>query len=178
MAITDTLLAASDFSTIREIGSNINDARILPYVREAQRIDMLNFLGEDLYYSFLIDQTAKIWDTTKYGSLWNGATYSNGTNTVYNYGMKLMLLYFSYSRFLKNQDIVVTSYGVRVIQDGDFSEKESRAQIMTKSREAYSTGLIYQNQCKAFIKANASDFPLYSPEAKQKETSFKMIKVV
>ncbi|KKK94577.1 hypothetical protein LCGC14_2681460, partial [marine sediment metagenome] len=66
MAITDTLLAASDFSEIREIGSNINDARILPYVREAQRIDMLNFLGEDLYYDFLVDQTAKTWTTSKY----------------------------------------------------------------------------------------------------------------
>ncbi|KKM71788.1 hypothetical protein LCGC14_1427130 [marine sediment metagenome] len=57
--ITDTLLAATDFVAIREVSTNINDARILPYVREAQRIDMLNFLGEDLYYDFLVDQTAK-----------------------------------------------------------------------------------------------------------------------
>ncbi|KKM71787.1 hypothetical protein LCGC14_1427120 [marine sediment metagenome] len=90
--------------------------------------------------------------------------------------MELMLLYFSYARFLKNQDIVVTSYGVRVLKDGELSEKETRAQIRTKSREAYSTGLIYQKQCDGFIKANTSAFPLYSPDPKQ--MSFKMIKVV
>ena len=49
MAITDTLLAKSDFSDIKEFSTNVNDARILPYVREAQRIDITKFLGEALY---------------------------------------------------------------------------------------------------------------------------------
>lgn len=175
--ITDTLLAASDFSVIREISTNINDARILPYVREAQHNDMLNFLGKDLYYAFLIDQVANVWATTKYQELWDGATYTSGSNTVYNYGMKLMLLYFSYSRFLKNQDIQVTSYGVRILSDGDLSEREAKEQIRTKSREAYSTGLIYQKQCRGFIDDNPSAFALFASEPNIKEMSVKMFKV-
>lgn len=178
--ITDTLLAKADFAEIREIGSNINDARILNYVRESQHTDLLNFLGDALYYNFITDQTdgtLNDFNTAKYQDLWDGALYSDGTNTVYNYGLKLMLLYFSYSRFLKNQTLVVTSYGVRVLQDGDLSEQEVRTQIMTKSREAYSTGLIYQKQCRAFIRANPSDFTLFSSEPNIKEKSFNMIKV-
>ncbi len=174
--ITDTLLQLSDFSAIREIGTNINEARLLPYIREAQHIDMQNFLGEELYYAFLIDQTDTTdFGTAKYQNLWDGATYTPGSNTVYCHGLKLMLLYLSYSRFLKNHDLNVTSYGVRILSDGGLSEKDQRTQVMTKSREAYSTGLVYQKECARFIDDNSGDFPLYSPNPKV--MSFKMIKV-
>ena len=50
MAITDTLLTRSDFSDIKEVSTNLNDARMLPYVREAQRIDLTKFFGEALEF--------------------------------------------------------------------------------------------------------------------------------
>ena len=178
MAVTDTLLALTDFQDIKEMSVNINDARILPYVREAQRIDLVKFLGRALYYDWITDQT----DTTDFASdnyqeLYDGATYSDGSNTVYCHGLKLTLLYFSYARFLKDQDINITSYGNRILSDGDLSEREQMAQIRTHERKAISKAIYYQDECRAFISANSGDFPLFSSADGPKKMSFQMIKV-
>ena len=178
MAITDTLLAKSDFSDIKEFSINVNDARILPYIREAQRIDITKFLGEALYYAFLNDHTTGTWGTAKYQELYDGNTYRAGGETVYCHGLKLVLLHFSLARFYKNQDINITSYGIRVLSDGDMSERELLTQIRTKSREAISIAIGYQNECDRFIRKNIGDFPLYRKAASEaKVMSLKMIKV-
>ena len=177
MAITDTLLSRSDFSDIKEVSTNLNDARMLPYVREAQRIDLTKFFGEALYYAFMNDQTSGVWVTTRYQELFDGKTYTDGGNTVYCHGLKLVLLYFSLSRFYRNQDLNITSYGIRVMSDGDLSDRELLTQIRTKSREAVSIAIVYQNECDRFIRFNISDFPLYSVSGKEpKVMSLKMLK--
>ena len=178
MAITDTLIALSDFADIKEVSTNINDARILPYVREAQRIDITKFLGEALYYQFLNDHTTGEWTLTNFANLYNGATYESGGETVYCHGLKLVLLHFSLARFYKNQDITITSYGIRVLSEGDLSERELLTQIRTKSREAISIAIVYQNECDRFIRKNISEFALYRKSASEaKVMSFKMFKV-
>ena len=177
--ITDTLLALSDFQTIKEVSVNLNDARILPYVREAQRIDLVKFLGRPLYYDWMNDRTdVTTWATAKYGTLWTGATYTSGSDTVYCHGLKLALTYFSYARFIKDNDINITAYGVRVLNDGDLSEREQMSQIRTKAGEATSKAIWYQSECEAYIRDNESSFPLFSTGEGPKEMSFKMIKVV
>lgn len=178
MAITDTLLALTDFQNIKELSVNINDARILPYVREAQRIDLVKFMGRALYFDWMVDQTAGVWAADNYQELFDGASYNDGSNTVQCHGLKLTLLYFSLARFLKNQDINITSYGVRILNDGDLSEREQMAQIRTKAGEALSIAVWYQSECRAFISANSGDFPLFSSADRPKEMSFKMIKVI
>ena len=178
MAVTDTLLALTDFQNIKELSVNINDARILPYIREAQRFDLVKFLGRALYYDWMNDRTdVTTWTTAKYGSLWTGATYSDGSNTVYCHGLKLTLLYYSYARFLKDQDLNVTSYGNKILSDGDLSEREQMAQIRTHERKAISKAIYYQEECRAFISANSGDFPLMSSSDGPKKMSFQMIKV-
>ena len=177
MAVTDTLLALTDFQNIKELSVNINDARILPYVREAQRIDIVKFLGRALYYDWMNDQTAGTWVATNYQELFDGDTYSDGSNTVFCHGLKLTLLYYSYARFLKDQDLNVTSYGNKILSDGDLSEREQMAQIRTHERKAIGKAIYYQEECRAFISANSGDFPLMSSSDGPKKMSFQMIKV-
>ena len=177
MAVTDTLLALTDFQDIKEMSVNINDARILPYVREAQRIDIVKFLGRALYFDWMEDQTGGTWVADNYQELFDGASYSDGSNTVQCHGLKLTLLYYSYARFIKDQDINITSYGNRILSDSDLSEREQMAQIRTHERKAISKAIYYQDECRAFISANSGDFPLMSSADGTKKMSFQMIKV-
>lgn len=181
MALTDTLLALTDFQDIKEVSVNLNDARILPYVREAQRIELVKFLGEAQYYA-LLDQ----WDSgdsdfdgdTDMQALWDGASYTYSGQTVHCHGLKLVLLYYSLARFMKQQDINITSYGVRILNDGDLSEREQMSQIRTKAGELMSIAFIYQDECRRYLDANVADFTLWgTTSSTPKQMSFKMIKV-
>ena len=175
------LILPADFDDFRDISKNIDPDRLNVYVRESQVKEMRSFLGDTLYLALINDYT-EVGDTfseQRFTDLWFGSDYDFKGNQRRFYGLKPAIVYYAYSRFIKNQQVNVTRYGVKHINDEN-SEDETVQQVRTKTNDANSYGLLYQADAELFLNENQSDYPEFevSETAGEKKTSFKFTKLV
>jgi len=177
----DKLLATKeDFAAFRDISANIKDSKIDIFIRESQLIEVRNFLGPQLYKLLLddYDEQTKTFTSTIYSSLWNGSSYttSEGKEEIFN-GLINALIYFTYSRFILQQQMNVSRFGLESIQD-TISEDTPVGAVRTKAKEALSVALVYQRDAEKFIESNKTDYPTYATKTtKAKKTSFNFFKL-
>ena len=163
------LIQKSDFTDYRDISANVGDERIVPFVLEAQTIELQNFLGPELYLELITDwdDINKVFQTQKFIDLWEGVDV---TGKYRFYGLKPALIYFCYARFLKNQNVVVTRYGVRNLVR-DESEINSDESTRTKQGAAEQMAIQFQDRAAVYIEDNIDDFkswPRYGKNENQK----------
>jgi hypothetical protein len=169
-----------DFSDFRDISANISDEKINIFIRESQLIEIRSFLGAELYLLLEedYDEILKTFTTPIYNDLWFGADYttSAGKDVRFN-GYANSLIYFSYGRFLLQQQMNVSRFGLESIQD-TISEDAPVAQIRTKAKEALSVAIQYQKDTEAFIQSNPDDYPTFkTKDTTGKSTSFNFWKL-
>ncbi|GAH63928.1 unnamed protein product, partial [marine sediment metagenome] len=174
------LILPADFDDFRDISKNIDPERLEVYVRESQVKEMRSFLGASLYLALINDYTA-VGDTfseQRFTDLWFGADWSYQGNTRRFYGLKPAIIYYAYARFVRNQQMNVTRYGVKHLTDEN-SEDETVQQVRTKVNDANSYGLLYQADAELYLNENVSTYPEFevSETAGEKKTSFKFTKL-
>jgi len=161
-----TLISKEDFTQYRHISKNIDaKQRLEPYMLEAQRFDIVPFLGSDIITEIL-DQLE---------------TGTGNTNTLTTLNETLLELikpvcvFFSYARMLANQPVQVTRYGV-VTKNDDNSEPVSEKTLARLINQANNIAEAYKIDLLAYLKDNADDYPLYKPcEARKKRMQIKAI---
>ena len=157
------LITLADFKEFRDISQNIDPIRLDVYVREAQINEMRALLSDQLYLVLINDYDPEllVFSEERFTDLWYGVDYEPVSNkTIRYYGLKPAIIYYAYSRFIRNQQMNVTRYGVKHIT-ADQSEDETQAQIRTKINTAESTGNIYRDGFKKFISYQGADYPEY-----------------
>jgi len=182
LTLDNLLINLEDFSEFRDISKNTDIDRLDVYIRESQIREVRNFLGDALYFALVADYTPIPNDegtfaTQRFTDLWYGKDYQVGGFTIQFYGLKPAHIYYAYERFLYNQKVQVTRYGVRTLSDNDLSDNIE----ITKKYEvsADSMGLVYQNDARKFLDSDPSVYPEWNnPVKKQTETTgLKMFKV-
>ena len=174
------LVTKEDFKDFRDISKNISDDKINIFIRESQLIEVRSFLGAELYLKLQedYDDVLKVFTDPTLEALWYGVDYANkeGKDIRFN-GYANSLIYFTYGRFLLQQQMNVSRFGLESIQD-TISEDTPVAQIRTKAKEALSVGIQYQKDAEEFILSNSSDYPTFSTKATTgKSTSFNFFKL-
>lgn len=178
--ITDTLITPAHIKAYRPT-ADIADDRITPYILEAQHNDLRPALNDVLYY----DLMTKFTDSgdamyTKYQELINGKAYTYNSNTVYFSGLAPMVAYHALARFLVNNPVNITRFGV-VQKVNPQSEPISIAAIQAVVHELRSAAISYQNELIQFLETNITDYPLYNTggasENLSTRTSFKFFKL-
>ncbi len=86
------------------IGCNDNDFNA--YIEEAQEFDLLPLLGEELYNALLSNVNTPSWDI-----LINGGVYSFEKKEYRHSGIKKVLSYFTYARYILKSNIQDSSFG-------------------------------------------------------------------
>jgi hypothetical protein len=145
------LITKTDFAAYRNLTVNMDDSkRLEPFILEAQRIDLSNMLGKRLYFDMIkylssynagiaaqTDQspyqasTDELW----FQKLLNGASYNytwpdqSITTKIYA-GLKPVLVYLSYARFVRNDNVRSTQSGF-VKKTVDFSTQISDKEIQS-----------------------------------------------
>lgn len=167
MATQELLITYKDFPQFKNISPNTNISKDLePYILEAQRIDIEPFLGSALYYDLINTYPYPNVETpdplaVNYTPLVQGETYTNCNNEeVYFYGLKMVIIYYAYARFIHNLPNRVTRHGV-VKQNSGYSDKLSNAEVKELVNESRSIGLKYQNDTHIYLCENKSLYPLY-----------------
>ena len=161
----------SDFKDFRDISANIKDEKINIFIREAQFLDIRTFLGAELYAEMQddFDEGLFEFDNQLFNDLWFGVDAFNG---YMNAG-----IYFAYTRFLLQQQVNVSRFGVESVQS-DISEDISNPQIRSKTFDSRKVALKYQEATHDFLVANSEDYPLFDNHATQKpRTAFSFFKL-
>jgi hypothetical protein len=166
------LVTLHDLKKIRPL-ADLNGSRWEQYAVESQDQDLRPILGDGLYYDFM----TKVFDTgaTEYADyqlLLNGTNWTDNGQTVYFDGLVPMLSYFTMARFVQNNPINITRYGI-VTKTLSQSTPADPAMINSVVNELRSSAITYKNQVDNYLLNNVTTYPLYIGSESAINTGFK-----
>lgn len=154
-----TLLTLEDIQEHKPMSKNIDwDKKVEPFIKEAQYFDLKDIVGDALYLALV--QEVDTDNFVKYGDLWKGSTYKCGGDDTINPGLKKVLVYYSYARFLTNAPTNSVAYDM-VRKENKYSEGTSRKDLADSVAQAQSGGRGLEFDVIKFLNTNSSDYPLY-----------------
>src|SRR5690554_260257 len=113
------LITISDIQAFKPISNNIDVSKKLnTFIREAQEFDLRPILGDEFYLAIVADFEASP-SLVTYSDLFNGVTYTYGSNTYQHDGLKSVLVYYAYSRYLNDVQINQTAFGAVIKTNPD-----------------------------------------------------------
>jgi hypothetical protein len=171
------LITINDIANIRPITQNLSDLNsIEPYIEEAEQVEFKKLLGSEFYFDlkktyaqYLVNVAAGTVEspyapTAKeilYNKLLTGAEYQNlRGNTVEFGGLKTVLAYFSYARFIINDNLKHTNAGM-MLKRTEYSEQPSAKAITDKANDAKSIAMSFWSDCKMYLDEKTSDYSLW-----------------
>ena len=165
--ITDKLLISlDDIKKVRPAAEGISAAQINPFIREAQRLDLRPLLGDALYYDFIQNFDVTSYNVsagqnyTNYQTLINGEPYTYGGATVVYQGLVEMLCYFTLARFVPNNIMSLTRFGL-VQKVNDQSTPVDARTLANFVSELRAVAIQYGNQLTQYLYMNQVKFVLY-----------------
>lgn len=179
--MTSDLLITQDDIKVYAPAAELDDARINPYIKEAMELDLKPILNDAFYFDF-VNKVGSTGDPmyAAYQELLNGKDYVYQDLTINYPGIKPMLSYYALARFVRDNPVHVTRFGV-VTKTLQQSEPVDPKVLYGYINEKKSSGLSYQNQVIKFLWNNASTYPLYNTGGGSinapTKTSFKMFKL-
>lgn len=166
--VNELLISFSDFKQYKHLSENVNkEADIMPYILEAQRLDIRPFLGDALYYDIVKtypypDVTVNDPLVTNYTPLIEGEEYTNCNNElVMFYGLKPSIVYFAYARLLSYLGKKATRTGYNR-KTNDFSEPVSGREREDDINNARSNAIYYQNDTIDYLQENKDVYTLWN----------------
>lgn len=132
---------------VRPISENVNDEkRLIPYIEEAEKLFLIPAIGASLYKQIESNQT-------DFEVLFTGDFYTDEKgNEQYFAGLNDAMGYLTYSRFVRNQNVNATAFGM-VTKQGQFSDPVDEKTIVRTANDAEKIGIEYLNQCIAYLKS-------------------------
>ncbi|WP_129714670.1 DUF6712 family protein [Pedobacter sp. SYP-B3415] len=149
------LITTADIREIRPIAQAIDDInKVEPFIAEAQQVELKDLLGVEFFYAVLASPDS-------YQTLLSGGTYntSQGHAIAFN-GLKTVLAYFSYARFLMNDNMKHTNAGF-VNKVNQFSQPASQSQITAKYQDARSMAFSHWSDVILYLDTNRQQYPLW-----------------
>ena len=150
------LITKTDILGLRQISKNVPDKIIDPYIKDAQFIDVQKLLGSDFFNDLLRNST----DENYIDLLTEGDYVYNGT-TYTNVGLKAVLVYYSYARYILLGSNIDTPFGF-VTKDTDVSSPSDLSTRKTISKENEQIAFNYWENVKHFLDRNKQDYPLWN----------------
>lgn len=172
-----TLITLSDMRELIDMSPNMNFEKDLEtYVLQAQDQELRKFMGDTFYLDFLDDFNASP-SLTKYSDLWNGEQYDYGTDKKEHNGLKTILIYHSYARYIGNMGVKSTTTGF-VQKTSDWSERVGEKTIARMIQQNRSLAGSNELRVATYLNHNSSDYPLWKCGKKQFVGGYRRIKKI
>jgi len=156
------IITLQNIKEFRPFSEDIPEARILPYIQEAQQLDLKRLLGAPLYVDFLAKFDSSLDSMyTAYQNLLKGTTYTYGQTTVEHPGLIGYLAYCTLARFFGNNNINITKFGL-VQKLNDQSQALDPAIMAGAIAELRANALALQAEIIQFLYTNGTTYPLYN----------------
>ena len=161
----EILLVASDFQPFRFLSVNMDFSTISPYILEAQRNDLVELMGQAMYYRFWREMSPPdpVQPLTIWSDLLNGVEYTpeGSTDALQFYGVKPYLVYRTFARFLNKSQVKMTRAGA-VSKRTDESEYIDKDTLDKLRAETDSFGELYKQNIISFLNAQSLYYPLWT----------------
>lgn len=125
------LLTRNDIAQYRQISKTPNDAKLNEMILDAQLLDLQPLLGEKLFNTVMALPE-------DYSDLLDGGTYEKEGISYTNYGVKMVLSYFTYARYMMFASVTDTPYSVveKLNSDSRPVEATTKKTIYQLNRDA------------------------------------------
>lgn len=143
------IATTKDIKLCRPLANNIDEGRIAPYIEEAEKIYIIPAITAKLYKA-IDEQSEEEREAGKYDDILNAGYYEDGSQ--YHEGLLTAIAYLAYSRFVLNQGVAVTAFGV-VQKAAQYSEPIEEAAIVRLSDDAKQRGITALAGVVAYLKA-------------------------
>lgn len=114
--ITTPLITRQEIQQYKQLSNSIHDNKLNELILQAQMVDLLPLLGEQLYYDVLNN-------TATYNELLEGCLYDYNGITYTNVGLKAVLAHYTYARYALYGDVVDTAFGLKEKLNADVSKQ-------------------------------------------------------
>ena len=136
------IATSANIRKVRPIAENVNDdKRINPYIEEAEKLFVIPNIGASTYKAIAADKMA-------FATLLDGGYYDD--DKQYFSGLYEAIGYLAYSRFVRNQPVNSTAFGI-VAKQGQFSEQVDSKTLISVANDAEKIGLQYLKECVDFL---------------------------
>lgn len=146
-----SLITRNDIAQYKQISKTAYDDKLNEQIKDAQLLDIQPLIGERLYN--------KIMDSPEdYAELLSGGQYNYNGTAYTNYGLKMVLAYYAYSRYIMFGFAIDTPTGFRE-KTNDNSipiENASKKTLYTLNREA--AAQVWENVKNYLTRTNNPDF--------------------
>lgn len=129
------IITVEDIRAVRHIAHNIDNGRVDMYIREAEILDVVPAISAELYE--VLDAGENL--TTEQEMMLNGGYYYDGCAKCKFEGLKVATAYLAYARFMRNNQVNVTPYGV-VTKIGEESATTEHRIVVAQAQEAENIG--------------------------------------
>ena len=173
--VTDKIfLKLADFDDYKDLSTNFDLKNYKMAVREAQVVELTDFLGRELYLIMQddYDATDDTFGTAKYSTLWFGEDYDSQGKTVRFHGLQPAVALYAWARMLNSAQLKLTRSGAVTFGDEDVSEAAAQAQIKTKVIEARSMAVRYMEEAKTYLSDNKSDYTEWNNNGSENNSIF------
>lgn len=138
------IITTDDIRKYRPIADNLDDKRRLEmYISEVQNLTIIPAIGASLFQQ--IDE-----NPNEFTELLNGGYYGENDCKKYFAGLKAALVMLTYGKFVKNQPVNVTPFGVKQ-KDALDSQQTNDKTLVRHANEAENVGLAYLQQCLDYL---------------------------
>jgi len=158
--MTTPLISVADVKEFKGISANINaDKDFLPLVTEAQIFDIAPILGDDFFLEIIAGLEAGT-PEAKWTELFEGKTYEYAGKTYQFFGLKALIIYHSFARFLTNDGVQSTPSGF-VVKQSQYSEPVDAKRLSMKIQQARSGAVAHEQRLLDFLRRNKDAYPTF-----------------
>lgn len=148
------LINKNDFKEYKQVSKGKDVELIEQYIQEAQDIDLKEIVCREFYYDLL-----KNFQLSEYQKLIHGETYTDADGNVIEYkGIKAVLVYFAYARYILRGHITDTPFGV-VQKTNEFSQPVSSAEKREVRDRSRIDAMLYWDEVKKYLDQHVQLFP-------------------
>ena len=145
----------ADQQTIKPISANFPRGEFEQIMEEVQVEDLQKLLGFDFYQDIIQNPTGT-WNA----KLLDGGEYEYGGVTYFYEGLKYVLAYFAYARYIKISSKKDTATGF-VSKQFEDSRQINIGKELNLHKDFIKIAFKYWEECQKFLSANSSEFPYY-----------------
>jgi hypothetical protein len=160
MAFNNNIITILDIQEFKPLSKNTDtDKKVKPFIQEAQEFDLRPFMGDEFYLE-LINQVQNTFPNPNYKDLFDGSIWTKGGRTYENPGLRAVLVYYSYARYLNKANTNSTAFGMVGKENPDSSPITDRT-IDRLVSQSMNGAKAYLNRVEYYINCNKDLFPEY-----------------
>ena len=145
----------ADQQTIKPISANFPSEEFEQIMEEVQVEDLQKLLGFDFYQDIIQNPTAE-WNA----KLLDGGEYEYNSVTYFYEGLKYVLAYFAYARYVRVSSKKDTATGF-VDKQFEDSRQINIGKESNLHKDFTKIAFKYWEECQKFLSANSSEFLYY-----------------